>query len=111
MRRKAKKPPDTLLIMAVAVLSFVALYGAWCWAALIRWGVQPPEGTSLAVLGTGAMQLLVGGGIQAVKKMGKTVRVKELEAENKALQKRLDAANKQLEKARRAVGQVRMDGG
>ena len=104
-----KKQRDILLIMAVCVLLFVALYGVWCWFAKIRWGIEPPEGTSLAVLGAGAAQLLVGGGIQMIKKLGQSGKAKELGAENRELKRQLAAANKQLDRIRTAAGQLQTE--
>jgi len=105
-----KKSPDTLLLMAVGVIAIAVIYIAWCWAAKIAWGVEPPEGTSLTAVAIVVGQLLAGGGIQICKKAGKSAKVKEVEAENKELRRQLAAANKQMDKVRAIAGQQKMEG-
>lgn len=99
-----KKQSDILLALAISVLLFVMFYGAWCWFAKIRWGIEPPEGTSLTVLGAAVTQLLVGGGIQIFKKVGISGKSKSLMAENKELKKQLLAVTRQLDKIRNTAG-------
>ena len=104
-----KKQKDILLIMAISVLSVAVLYVAWCWAAKIIWGVEPPEGTSLAVIAGVGCQLMGGAGIQIFKKIAKTDSL--LREENKDLKKQLAEKNKLLSSIRRKVGaeQQRID--
>ena len=104
-----KKQKDILLILAISVIAFMVIYGAFCWYAKITWGIEPPEGTSLAVMGTAAMQLLVGGGIQVVKKLVQPGQARVLAAENKALKRQLATASRQLDKIRGAAQQIQTD--
>lgn len=100
---KKQGSPDTLLRMAVLVISFAVFYIAWCWMAKIVWSIEPPEGTSLTAVAMVCGQLFAGAGIQIFKKLG-TAKQKELAAENKELKRQLTAASKQLDKIRMAVG-------
>lgn len=86
------------------MIAFAVVYIAFCWAAKIMWGIEPPEGTSLTAIAAIGGQLLVGGGIQIFKKAGKSDKVKELETENKKLTRQLSEAQKSLEKVQKAVG-------
>jgi len=96
-----KKTGDDFLKKMV-IVTFALLFGylAWCWAAKIIWGLDPPEGGTVAALATASTELLGCSVIQAAKTLTKKTNA---EAELKAAQKENSTLRKQLTNVQAAI--------
>jgi len=91
---KKKSGDDFMKKMVIVTFALLFGYLAWCWIAKIIWGLDPPEGCTIAALTTAASELLGCSVMQAVKTWSKR---RDMEDENEALRAELEALKEAMQ--------------